>query len=128
MSRRKKIIVIAIIIAIIAVLLCGLILKYFDSKNNKSYIVLSTAAGTPYEWNCKVEDKSIATIEHVYKKNLDPKVDGGEIQIKYLIKGLKKGHTIVNCIYSRDDEKIIVENNIYDVTVDEKLNVEILND
>ena len=89
MSRRKKIVIIALIVVVIAVIVCGLILRYFNNKNNKSSIVLSTPAGTPYEWSCKVDNKNIATIDHVYKKNMQPKEDGGEIQIKYLIKGLK---------------------------------------
>ena len=128
MKRKTKIVIIVIVVIAVAILLCGVILKYFSGKNHKDNIVLSTTAGIPYEWNCKINDEDIATIEHVYSKNMQPKVDGGEVQIRYLIKGLKPGNTRCICNYNKTIEnKETIDTQVYEIIVDKKLNVEIIN-
>ena len=124
---RRKRIMIGIIFLLLALVACAFILKYFKGRNNKDEVVLSTAAGVIYEWNCKMVDDSIATVENVYEKNTQPKIDGGEIKIRYIIKGLKKGNTKFICNYSSPIEEYSVETNIYKVIVDKKLNVKIIN-
>ena len=127
MKRRKKVIIIAIITIIIAIIICGGIMNYFSRKNNKGSIILSTSAGIPYEWECKLVDKDIATIEHKYTKDMEPDVDGGEIQIRYVIKGIKKGKTKFICNYREIGSDYAVETNMYDVIVDKDLNIKIIN-
>ena len=127
MKRKRKIIIIALIAIVLAVAMCGVILKYFGSRNRKEYIVLSTAGGVPYMWDCKINDENIATIEHVYSKNMQPKIDGGEVQIRFLIKGIKEGNTRAICNYSNTVSKEVVENNVYEIIVDKDLNVNIIN-
>ncbi|MBR4830594.1 MAG: hypothetical protein IKZ96_02370 [Bacilli bacterium] len=128
MKRRTKIIIIALVVIVIAIAVCGIILKYFGGKNHKNNIILSTTAGIPYEWNCTINDKDIATIEHVYSKNMQPKVDGGEVQIRYLIKGLKTGNTRCICSYNKTVEPTeTIDTQVYEIIVDKKLNVEIIN-
>ena len=128
MKRKTKIIIIAVVVIIVAIALCGVILKYFSGKNRKDNIVLSTSAGTPYIWDCKINDEDIATIEHVYSKNMQPKLDGGEVQIRYLIKGLKAGNTRCICNYTKTVEPVeTIDTQVYEIIVDKKLNVEIIN-
>jgi len=127
MKRRKKVIIIAVILIIVAVIICGFIMNYFNGKNNKANIVLSTSAGINFKWECKMVDKDIATVDNVYKKYMDPEEDGGEIQIRYLIKGIKKGKTKFVCNYMDNEAGYAVETNIYEIIVDKDLNVEIIN-
>lgn len=128
MKRRKKIVIIALILVVLAVIICGFIQHYFSGKNNKGNIVLSTSAGINFEWKCKMVDKDIATVENVYKKSMNPDVDGGEIQIRYLIVGHKKGETKFICNYMDNEAGYAVETNIYEINVDKDLNVKIIND
>ena len=127
MKRRTKIIIIALVAIVIAVAVCGFILKYFGARGNKSSITLSTVGGVPYKWECKINNEDIATIEHVYSKNMQPNVDGGEVQIRYLIKGVKEGNTRCICNYTSTVSNEIVENNVYEIIVDKNLNVKIFN-
>lgn len=127
MKYRKKVIVISLITILIAVIICGGIMKYYSGKNNKGNVILSTSAGTNYDWECKMTDKDIATVENTYRKNMEPDVDGGEIQIRYVIKGIKEGNTRFVCNYKENGSNYAVETNIYDVEVDKDLNVKIIN-
>jgi predicted secreted protein len=127
MSRRKKIIIIALIAIVIAVVLCGLIMKFYESKNNSNKVVLSETGGYPFVWECKVDNEDIATIEDKVTKDMNPDMQGSEIRVTYIINGIKKGKTNLHCEFIRPDTQEIAETNNYEINVDKKLNVTIIN-
>lgn len=124
---RRKRIIIGVLFLIAAIIVCAFVLNYYNGRNNKDTIVLSTYGGTIYDWECKMVDKDIATIDNVYKKNMEPAVEGGEIQVRYTIKGIKKGKTKFVCNYKSKNDDYSVDTSIYEIIVDEKLNVKIIN-
>jgi predicted secreted protein len=124
---RKKRILIGLIVLVIAVLLCALIMKFFSKRNNTDEVVLSTNNGINYSWKCEVENDKIATIFKKYTEEVDTYIDGGEVLLHYVIKGKKQGETKLICDYKNPNEEYSVETNIYQINVDNKLNVKIIN-
>lgn len=124
---RKKRILIGVLVVILAILLCAFIMKYFSKRNNTDEVVLSTNNGVGYTWNCKITDKTIAKINKKYNEEVDPYIDGGEVLVHYVIKGIKQGESKLVCNYKSEYEEYPVETNIYLISVDKNLNVKITN-
>ena len=124
-KRDRKIVLLIISILIVSVSLIFYNLNLKNKKENDE-IILGTNNGVPYEWSCKVMDESIVEINKKYTKDLSKKyMVGGEKEIHYVLKGIKKGNTKIECYYKNFVYNEIDKTYEYNVVVDNDLYVQV---
>ena len=125
---KKKIIILIIII----ILICAFVILSHNFKNNEiedkknAEVVLETYGGVPYEWRYNIDNSNLVRITEKTENMSEPDVEGGQFLIHYIFDGIKPGKTYIkfNYVDFREDDKI-EKTEIYEVIVDEKLNVQI---
>ena len=128
----KRIIIALAAIAVIAVIAFGVTtaiirsqIPVFDDGSELSVIELTTNGGVSYEWNYEFENSDIAEIADKTSNVRDPEVDGGVVDLKYVIKGKKPGKTKLTFRYGSFIDGRVEETRNYLIEVNEKLEVRI---
>ena len=124
MKKITKFLVICSILIIHIIFILLIYLKNNNISDVSNEIVLSTNAGVPYSWNCAINDTTVAGVSNEYSKDLSAKnVTGGKVEIHYVIKANQSGSTQMVCEYRNFVDNTLAERKIYNIDVDENLNV-----
>ena len=117
-----------VIVAVIGVVIVAIVHnRPSELEPGTSEFVLQTNGGVAFEWKCESKDDTIAKLGEVKTKNLDEGSDGGRIEEKHIVEGLKKGETSIQCKYQSflEDNDQVIDVREYNVTVDDNLKVNI---
>ncbi len=131
-SVAKKIVIAIVAVAVLGIIAFGIVnaimnsdIPTFDDGSELSAVELTTAGGVVYEWTLEFENSDIAEVIEKTSKVRDPNLDGGPIDLKYIIKGKKPGRTKLACRYGSFIDGHILETRNYLVEVNNKLEVRI---
>lgn len=96
-----------------------------DSKVGS--FVLETNGGVAYEWQCVIDDDTVAKFGSVKSRSLDANNDGGRIEEVHEVIALKKGNAKIHCDYSNivEYDGKTIEKRDYLVDVDDDLDINI---
>lgn len=97
-----------------------------DEDSKQLELTYKTNGGVPFEWKYEIKDKDIVKFVKKYEVSNEKEiVDGGEVDINYVFKGLKKGKTTITFKYvSIEGEVVKEEKNT--VKVDENKNISLV--
>ena len=97
----------------------------FSKKIEISYKISS---GIPFRWEYEIEDESIVKLMKKETRGEKTKVPicGGQLNIKYIFKGIKEGNTRIIFKLVNFADNYIDREEEYKVSVDEKLNIKII--
>lgn len=126
MSKFTKGLIISSVIIVHILLILLIYNKHNNVQDISNDIILKTNAGIPYSWSCNIQDVNIVDIENQYTKDLAAKnVTGGPLEIHYVLKAKNQGNTTVICEYRNFADNVFAERKIYNVEVDEDLDIKI---
>ena len=97
----------------------------FSKKIEISYKISS---GIPFRWEYEIEDESIVKLMKKETRGEKTKVPicGGQLNIKYIFKGIKEGNTRIIFKLVNFADNYIDREEEYKVSVDEKHNIKII--
>ena len=99
---NKKAIITLITMVVLVLVIAGVFVFVKKSNGSKELeLTYKTNGGVPYKWEYKIEDESIVKCVKQYEvdKNKGKLIDGGEVELNYVFKGLKKGETTITFKY-----------------------------
>ena len=98
------------------------------NKSKKLEISYEMSSGIPFRWEYEIKDEKI--VEFVKREVKGEKtkrpICGGPITIKYIFKGIKEGKTKIIFKLVNFTDNHIERKEEYKVSVDEKLNINII--
>lgn len=112
---KKRLIIIFLLILILFIIIFFKVRSLFRLE-----LVYKNNAGIPYEWQYKIEDKSIVKLDKCYvvkDENKNGKT-GAPIHTKYVFVGLKKGNTKIKFKYVNFVDKKVIKEDVYNVKVE----------
>ena len=106
-------------------------MSLFKKKNNSSKkieISYDISSGIPFRWEYEIEDNTI--VELIKKETKGEKtrvpICGGQLNIKYIFKGLKEGKTKIIFKLVNFADNYIDREEVYNISVDNNLNIKII--
>ena len=124
--KNKKLIILSCLLVLGFGLGLTAYLLSSDEDSKLLELTYQTNGGVPFEWKYEIKDKDIVKFVKKYEisKEKEP-VEGGEVDINYVFKGLKKGKTTITFKYvSIEGEVVKEEKNI--IKVDENKNISLV--
>lgn len=124
--KNKKVIILVCLFILGFVLGLTAYLLGGDEDSKQLELTYKTNGGVPFEWKYEIKDKDIVKFVKKYEVSNEKEiVDGGEVDINYVFKGLKKGKTTITFKYvSIEGEVVKEEKNT--VKVDENKNISLV--
>ena len=97
-----------------------------DEESKVLELTYKTNGGVPFEWKYEIKDKDIVKFVKKYEisKEKEP-VEGGEVDINYVFKGLKKGKTTITFKYVSIEGEVVKEEK-HTVKVDRNKNISLV--
>ena len=121
------VVALVIIVVIVAINLNRPVEGGIEQDSEGGSFVLETSGGVAYEWQCTIDDDTVAKFGNVKSRNLDANSDGGRIEEVHEVIALKKGNAKIHCDYSNmvEYDGKPIENRDYLVNVDDDLGINI---
>lgn len=121
------VVALVIIVVIVAINLNRPVEGGIEQDSKVGSFVLETSGGVAYEWQCTIDDDTVAKFGNVKSRNLDANSDGGRIEEVHEVIALKKGNAKIHCDYSNmvEYDGKTIENRDYLVDVDDDLDINI---
>ena len=121
------VVALVIIVVIVAINLNRPVEGGIEQDSKVGSFVLETSGGVAYEWQCTIDDDTVAKFGNVKSRNLDANSDGGRIEEVHEVIALKKGNAKIHCDYSNmvEYDGKPIENRDYLVNVDDDLGINI---
>ena len=99
MKNKKVIILICLFVLGFGIGLTAYLLSS-DDNSKELELTYKTNGGVPFEWKYEIKDKDIVEFVKKYEVSKEKElVEGGEVDINYVFKGLKKGKTTITFKY-----------------------------
>ena len=98
---NKKTIIVLIVFVVLVLGIYGSFMFLKSDGSKKLELTYKTNGGVPYKWEYEIKDKSIVKFVKQYEidKNKGKPISGGEVELNYVFKGLKKGKTTITFKY-----------------------------
>ena len=121
------VVALVIIVVIVAINLNRPVEGGIEQDSKVGSFVLETSGGVAYEWQCTIDDDTVAKFGNVKSRNLDANSDGGRIEEVHEVIALKKGNAKIHCDYINmvEYDGKPIENRDYLVNVDDDLGINI---
>ena len=117
----KKLVIILTAIVVLILVAAGIFFFIKKSSGSKELeLTYKTNGGVPYKWEYEIEDESIVKFVRQYEvdKNKGKLIDGGEVELNYVFKGLKKGKTTITFKYVNIVDKSVAKEEKNTIKVD----------
>ncbi len=125
MKNKRVIILICLFVLGLGLGLTAYLLSSDDSSK-KLELTYKTNGGVPFEWKYEIKDKDIVKFVKKYEISKEKElVEGGEVDINYVFKGLKKGKTTITFKYVNLEGEVVKEEK-NTVKVDENKNISLV--
>lgn len=109
MKNKRVIILICLFVLGLGLGLTAYLLSSDDSSK-KLELTYKTNGGVPFEWKYEIKDKDIVEFVKKYEISKEKElVEGGEVDINYVFKGLKKGKTTITFKYVNLEGEVVKE-------------------
>ena len=124
MKKRKMIIFGCLFLLGVVIGLTACLLS--DDSSKQLELTYSTKGGVPYEWKYEIKDNSIVKLVKKYTVDKEKGIiEGGNIDINYVFKGLKEGKTTIIFKYVSLDGEVVKEEK-QTVKVDKNKNISLV--
>ena len=118
----------AIILGVVAIIVLVMsIIKSTQVAPGAIRITLDAGGNVAYQWSYTIDDDSVVEYAGVETKELEPGTDGGDKEVTYSFRALKKGETDVVFEYadSTEEDGEIIDEKRYHIVVDDQLNIKV---
>ena len=111
-----------IIIVVLLSLVCIFSFNRFN-KSKKETIKFESKINSPSTWEFIIEDERVVKIDDVSSHNVEK---DKKVETSYTFKGVTKGNTTIVFNYTNYNTGEVLESKMYNVSVDNNLNVKIV--
>ena len=121
----KKVIILVALFLIGFTVIIGITLIGKNEGSKTLELTYQTNGGVPYEWKYEIEDESIVKLVKQYSEAQDD-LDGGQVNEKFVFKGLKQGKTTIAFKYVSITDQTVEKEEKVTVRVDKNKNISLV--